>query len=586
MQNASLSTILIDVFARGAALALLCGGVCSVAGAQVTFTERAIPSGIDALHNNTLSFVKNRMSGGGVWADFDRDGDQDIFIVSGNFGRDKLYLNDGAGAFTEVAATAGVNALHVGVGASAADYNNDGLLDIYVTSLGPPGGAGPGFHKLYRNDGVVAGVPRFTEVAAAAGVNVTSPARDDGLGAGWGDYDSDGDLDLAVAGWFNNSGGNVLFRNNGNGTFTNVTTSILFNMAPLRAFGPLFIDTDNDLDQDLYWMSDFDTEKFFTNNGNGTFSETTAAVGLGQTSNGMGLTYADFNNDGYPDFYATSIWDPTQPLLGWDGNKFYLSDGDGSYTEQATPLNLFDGGWGWGTVAIDFDHNGHLDIFETNGWDPGFIGEQCYLWMNSGSLTFTESAAAAGVNWTGMGRGMAWADYDNDGDPDVAVFGFNEKMRLFRNETPAAPSRAWLIVDLNTQSDTRLAPDGFGSRISVTANGITRHQWISGSNGYLTTSQLAAHFGLATATTIDEVRVRWANGRDTAITNVGINQHLTIDACPADGTGDGQVDSGDLAAFIVAFISGVNDPTTDLNNDGQVDSGDLAAFINHFLAGC
>ena len=195
------------------------------AAAQLRFTQQAEAAGLTARHRPSLEILL-AMTAGGAAADFDNDGWQDLYFVSGGGAPDSLYLNNGDGTFTDHAAAAGLGRAHLGHGVALGDYDGDGWVDIFLTSLGPAAHdrAEPGQHLLFRNDGPGAdGVPTFTEVARAARVSRTSTGVPSGMGAAFGDYDLDGDLDLFVTAWMPDAYGNLLFRNNGDGTFENAT---------------------------------------------------------------------------------------------------------------------------------------------------------------------------------------------------------------------------------------------------------------------------------------------------------------------------------------------------------------------------
>ncbi len=582
--------------AAGALLFGLCVPVLSerVVASDLKFSDQTVGSGVDSVHVPSvwLRFSPiniSSMLGGGAIGDFNNDGFQDIFVLTGGENPDQLWINNGDGTFTDRAAAWGIAYKHMGVGTAVGDYNDDGWLDIFVTSVGPATGPlRPGAHLLYRNNGNGS----FTDVAALAGVNQASTTIPDGFGAAFGDFDLDGDLDLIVVGWVRDSGGNRLFGNNGDGTFTDVTDDAgLGGLSDCRAFAPRFADMDGDRYPELLIAGDFGTSRYLINNTDGTFTDFTSGGGTGLDGNGMGATIADFNGDGLFDWYVTSIYTPASYLSGvpGTGNMLYMSQGNHVYTESSALAGVKDGGWGWGTVAVDFNHDGLIDIFETNGWlqdngpaGPEWVNERCYVFQNLGGNNFSNVAFASGVRHSGQGRGLANLDYDNDGDQDVVIFSYNEPMTVYRNDL-IGPDSNWLRVFLDTSKNRLLAPNGFGAKVLVTAGGQTQVRSIDGGSNYLVQSELSAHFGLGAAGQIDEVRVQWPNGSQTTLSNVAVNQTLTIQsATSGDLDGDGTVDKDDLFALLRSWGScpGPPDPCPgDLNGDGAVSVPDLLTLL-------
>ena len=498
------------------------------------FTLKSVQANVAWQHDVANGFQFSNYTGGGTVGDFNNDGWQDIFLLSGGDGgqRDRLLINDKDGSFTESSAAWGLTTLHNGRGAMAADFDKDGWTDLYVTSAGNLGNIGPGQHKLYRNNGNGS----FTNVAAAAGVNFSHPLASDGWGICFGDYDADGDLDLFVTG-FNGALGCKLYRNEGDGTFSDQTQpSEMFFTTPvgINAFAPRFADFDRDGDLDLFIAADFGTSQLVLNDGDGTFTNGTATAGVGLDENGMGGCMGDFDNDGWFDWYVTSIY---LPAINWTGNKLYMNDGDGTFTETSGAAGVHDGGYGWSAVAADFDHDGDEDIAETNGGSSGgeFWMEQSYLWLNDGDgSSFTEAAVSSGLNFTGEGRGMMRLDYDNDGDQDLLIAPFFDVSRLFQNEITGTGTR-WLRVFLDTMRNEQLPAHGYGAIVSVTVGGATRWRQMWGGDHFLGGSEMSAHFGLGPATVVDTLTVEWPNGEVTTLNNVPTNQTLTVEAPASAG---------------------------------------------------
>ncbi|MFT7669907.1 MAG: hypothetical protein ACI8X5_002614 [Planctomycetota bacterium] len=538
--------------------------VSTAASAQTpapSFTNVTAAMGIHSIYSPT-NFSHALYCGGGAVGDFDNDGVQEIFIMRGAASgvRDRFYKMNGSGVYEDKAAQWGLTAIHNGKGVAVGDFNNDGFLDMYVTSAGAQNFPQAGKHKLYKNNGN----GTFTDVAAAAGVDFSSTIVEDGFGAAFGDYDLDGDLDLFVAGFSNSNHGSRLFRNNGNETFTDVTAQIGFfsgSLLQVHAFAPRFVDMDGDRYPEILLSADFGTSRYYRNNTDGTFTDVTSTSGAGQAENGMGQTIGDWNNDGLIDWYNTSIY---YPSFGWTGNKLYLNQGSHSLSEASNTFQTFDGGYGWGAVGVDFNHDGWMDIAETNGDDTfsggDFINEQAYLWMNvDGQSGFNEMATQSGFINNRQGRGLLNFDMDNDGDQDLLVLAWNEEAELYRNNISDLPDARWLRLLFDTSQNPGLAPNGYGTRATITIGGALQMRYLSGGDNFLSYSELSMHFGTGTEAVIDNLTVEWANGQVTTMTNVNSNQTLTIVA--PEGAG---------SAFCFGNGSGTNCPC---NNNSSTDSG-------------
>ena len=506
---------------------------------DLRFHECTKAAGLWATRRGDGPPVVNPAVSGGSVADFDNDGWQDVFYASGGTAPDALYINDGDGTFTDRAAAAGVARLHRGYGTAVGDYDNDGWIDLFVGSLGDleSRSAVPDYNLLYRNNGD----GTFAEVAAAARVNVLSSIDPSdkravlGLGPVFGDYDLDGDLDLFITIFGRTAAAGILFGNQGDGTFLNLTAASRTYDAASLGFSARFADMDGDRYPELLVAADYGTSRYFRNNRNGTFSDLTQQSGTGLDANGMGSAVADFNNDGLLDWYVTSIYTADlHPDITGSGNMLYVNRGNHRFEEHSAAARVRDGGWGWGVAAVDVDHDGFLDIVETNGWWeeqsglPGeWVGERSYLYRNNGDLTFSEISRRVGFNHTHQGRGLVTLDHDNDGDRDILIFNNEGGMSLFCNAAAGAAGN-WLRVFLDTGAAADLAPNGFGSGVSVLASGTTQYRYLDGGSNYLGSSELSAHFGLGAAHEADEVRVEWANGEVDVLRAVPANRTMTV----------------------------------------------------------
>jgi hypothetical protein len=551
--------------------------LCAPCGAQLVFVERGAEAGCTHSHQTQRQVADIEfMAAGGAVGDFNRDGFQDLFVIGGSAGFDRLYLNDGQGNFVDVSVAAGVSRRHRGTGAAVGDYNNDGWQDIYVTSIGTDTTEAPGHNILYRNNGD----GTFTDVAQAAGVRFNNFIVGDAFGASFGDADGDGDLDLVVAGWY---GGNRYFRNNGNGTFTDRTAFVLpLDMNTVRGFAPRFVDMNGDGHRDLLWVGDFFTSRYLVNNGNGTFSNFTGPSGTGFDSNGMGTAVGDFNSDQRLDWYVTSRINHQQSA--GSGNMLYMQTSvPHVFAETSMDAGVNYGLWGWGADAQDFDHNGWTDLIATSGYDGGFENDPTFLFMNTGDGVFVEEGAARGITHRLQGRGLLTADFDNDGDRDIVVFNNRRPLLLYRNDLPD-PGATSITLFFDTRFAPGLAPDGFGTHVTLaTAQGV-QTRVIDGGTNYLAQSELSAHFGLGAADRGD-VTVRYADGTSDTFPGVRAGRH-TIErlVCRANFRQDGQLNFFDVSDFLGRYNQ--RHPMGDFNRDGLHNFFDVAEFVAAYNAGC
>lgn len=562
-----------------AVLAVLAG---NSAAQTLQFVDQTAAAGITFTQTSGPGAEVTMMNGGGAVGDFNRDGYQDLFVLGGPGAADRLFINNGDGTFTDRAASWGVAATHWGFGIAVGDYNRDGWLDIYITSGGTNGFTC--FHRLYRNNGN----NTFTDVAGTARVrDTTDGGAWDGFGAAWGDYDLDGYLDLAVAGWVGGSGSNRLFHNQGTGVFLNYTSVLNHDMTLVRGYSPRFIDMNGDRYPELIWVADFSTSRYFVNNTNGMFTESHLSAGVGLEGNGMGMTIGDFNADGRPDLYVTSIYTHQlgHPGVPGTGNMLYLNNGANHFTEVSDPSFVKNTGWGWGTVAVDFRNIGRQDIVATNGWQGGnydgeFLADPTCVFAANANGTFTNTAPACGVIQSAQGRGLLSFDADNDGRQDLVIFENSGPITYYRNTTPDAGH--YLRIFLDSHTTPGLAPDGYGAHVVLTTGGVAQHRWICGGSNYLSQSELSAHFGLGAATLADQLRVDWPNGDTTIWNNVAADRTIVLTPCPADFNRDGMSSVQDLFDFLASYFQG----NADFNLSGVTSLQDIFDFLAAWFGGC
>ncbi|MDB4444160.1 CRTAC1 family protein [bacterium] len=444
--------------------------------AEIPFTDVASISGVN----------KGGRGAGAAFGDFDNDGYLDIYVVN-NAQSNALYHNDKTGIFTDVTDIAGLNHPGTGVAAAIADYDNDGDLDIYLVNRLEP-------NILYRNNGD----GTFTDVTSAAGVG----GAGEGAGASFGDYDRDGYLDIYVT----RRGPNILYRNNGDGTFTDVTAlSKVGN--PGWSVGVAFGDYDNDGDLDIYLTNNLDqTNVLYRNNSDGTFSDVTESAGVGDTGNGMGTTFGDYDNDGDLDIYVAN----------WGRNVLYRNNGDGTFADVSKTSGTDDIGNGVGAVFSDYDNDGDLDLYVVNWGHPHIV------YSNNGGGHFTSIVTALRPDDTGGGA-LAAGDFDNDGDMDIYELGTNNQSNaLYRNDTA---TNNWLVVKTVGTVGNR---DGIGARVRIVCGKLSMVREVGGGLGYGSQESLPVEFGLGGYSRADRIEVTWPTGKRTTLTEISANQVITI----------------------------------------------------------
>jgi enediyne biosynthesis protein E4 len=589
-----------DPVAPAAAMAAACCALASeLVAAQVQFVDATASSGLGGFTHspNSLSVpgLNEWIMGGIGVGDFNGDGWPDIYVPRGGAGADRLYMNNGGGNFTNRAPEWGISLAHAGNGVACADFDGDGRTDIYVTSYGTAlDNLGQvGRHRLYRNTGT-----GFVDVATAVGVHRSATTGSVANGAAWGDYDLDGDLDLAVAGWSSVHFGNRVFRNDG-GVFTEVTPPVLLS-AVTWGFQPAFVDLTGDGFPELLFAADFETGRAFVNQRDGSFQLATEELGLGIDDNGMGHCVADFDRDGLPDYFVTSIHMDVPNAGMYNGNTLYMQGADAvPFREEALARGCSDGGWGWGVVAVDLDHDGWEDMVEANGRNAGqWANEQEYVYRNTGGGVFERLGATTGLNLAADSRAVALIDHDRDGDMDVLVLVNAGPLKLYRNDS--VKSGGWLQLDLSRGDGSRVAPHGIGSLVEVRqtqgakggegAKGereIVLRRFVHFGSSYNASSEHLVHVGLPDAVAPADVRIEWPSGQTTVIGAVAPNQRLAVTApARSDLDADGAVGKGDLAALMGAWggtdLADRAVRAADLDRDGVVGARDLAILLSEW----
>jgi hypothetical protein len=493
-------------------------------------------------------YLIETMGGGGGFIDYNSDGLLDIYLVcysqtpqppGASKLQDVLYKNNGDGTFTDVTESAGIANSMVGMGMNAGDYNNDGWPDLYIT--------GYGASKLYRNTGK----GTFVDVTAQAGVTNNLW----GTSSAFLDYDNDGQLDLFVCNYLtydekdlpctfydgkpycsiNKFKGSAsrLFRNNGDGTFADLSEKARINNPKGKGLGVIAIDYDNDGRVDIFQANDTAANFLYHNNGDGTFSEVALAAGVafdpnGNARGGMGVDAEDIDGDGLLEIFVANFSAET--------NALFHNDGEGVFTEVTNKLGLGAISLpmsGFGSRFFDYNNDGFVDLFVLNGhpFEPinklfpeTTYKEPPFLFENTGK-GFRDVAGEHGgaLKKFYAGRGLAVGDIDNDGDSDLLLINVGEAPVLLRND--GGQRNHWLGINLVGAASNR---DGVGAKVTLTTKGKQRVKQRLGGTGYCSTSDPRLLFGLGTETKIDEVKVVWPSGRISTLKNVPADQYLTI----------------------------------------------------------
>jgi enediyne biosynthesis protein E4 len=496
------------------------------------------------------------MTGGVALFDYNNDGLLDIFFTNGaeipslkksdpSF-YNRLFRNNGDGTFTDVTEMAGLAGVGYSMGVAAGDYDNDGFVDLYVTGFD--------CNQLFHNNGN----GTFTDVTEKAGVSGVVP----GLGkpwsvtAGWIDYNNDGLLDLFVVNYLDYSIStahscqtdnivdycspndyrgtpNILYRNKGDGTFTDVSQQSHISKYVGKGMGVAFADYDDDGFTDIFVSNDTFPNFLLHNNGDGTFTDVALLAGVaynenGKTVAGMGTDFRDFDNDGRADIFHAAMFGDTFPLYHNLGNGQFEDVTD--MTGLAAMTTRFTA---WGTGIFDFDNDGNKDIFAAGSaiLDNSMeVNHKPYplpnwLYRNLGNMVFKDVSAQVGASFSvpAAHRGAAFGDLNNDGKIDIVVTVLNGEPQLLMNRSPN--HNHWVILKLVGVADNR---DGLGTKVKITtANGV-QHNQATTAVGYNSSSDKRVYFGLGNATVVERIELAWPTGVKQVVTNVAADQILTI----------------------------------------------------------
>jgi hypothetical protein len=531
------------------------------------FSSVASNNGISFHHRSSRTSQKyliETMGAGVAWLDYNNDGLLDLFFLNGARLTDpmstagqpdkrdsmfwnRLYRNAGDGTFSDATEAAGIQGKVYAMGAAAADYDNDGHTDLYVTGFGR--------NELYRNRGD----GTFEEVAARAGVQAAGWST----GAAFFDFDSDGDLDLVVARYLADWGfadnpwcgqreegkrgychpnafrsvTHLLFRNEGDGTFRDVSAKSGIAAHPGKGLGVAINDYDRDGRPDIAIANDQVAQQLFHNEGDGTFTETALASGVayntdGRAFAGMGIAFADFTNDGWPGLFVNA--------LSLEGYVLFRNS-EGLFEDVSHAQGLFRISKpysGWGAGLLDIDNDGWKDLFVAQGHvmdtisldNPQISYQQPLLLARNAHGRFEDITSRAGPAFEHpyAARGAAFGDYDNDGDIDIAVNVNDGPALLLRNDSKG---NRWITLDLVGTASNR---DAIGAAVRIESeSGAAQYAYLSTASSYLSANDGRAHFGLGQAGEIKTIEIRWPSGRLQTLRNVEANQILKVTEPPA-----------------------------------------------------
>jgi enediyne biosynthesis protein E4 len=518
------------------------------AASGIRFEDTTAASGIHFTHSfgaEKLGSLLESTGGGCVWFDYNNDGLLDLYVVSGKplegdihpyplkkapeiAPHNHLYRNNGDGTFTDVTDQAGVAANIYGMAAIAADYDNDGFVDLLVTGYGRA--------ILYHNNGD----GTFTDVTSKSGINVDGWS----ISSAWLDYDRDGCVDLFIGRYVkfdpayrtfyaaDNYPGpldyattsNRLYHNNCNGTFTDVSDASGIGAYKGRTMGVTAADFDGDGWPDIYVSNDKTENFLFHNKHDGTFEEIAGDLGVAYGQNGemtssMGPVFADVNGDGMLDLWVTdSKYDRLMRNLGKRGfEDISASSGISAAAGQYVS---------WGSGIYDFDNDGWLDILVFHGGLIHMIPQEHSLYRGLGNARFGDVSREAGpvLDTKTVARGACFADYKNEGKIGAFVVNLGSRGTLLRNATQN--KNHWLTISLKGTKSNR---DGIGARLELTAAGRKQVAERVAGSGYLSQDDGRLHFGLGATAKIDKLTVHWPSGREQVLENVAVDRILTVE---------------------------------------------------------
>jgi enediyne biosynthesis protein E4 len=509
------------------------------------FQEIGKEIGIDFIHSigdKELTNIVESSGAGAAFLDYDQDGFIDLYLCNGTWVKglssvekpDKmpenhLYRNLGNGTFEDVTKKAGVGGPWYSMGVTVGDYNNDGYPDLYVSNYG--------VNVLYKNNGN----GTFSDVTKRS--KTGGRENDFSVGAVWFDYDNDGFLDLYVGNYLNfdpnykyyyapdgfpgplayDAQPDVLYHNNGDGTFDDVTQAMGIVDRDGRAMGVGAIDYDDDGFTDVYVANDHSMNYLWHNNGGKGFTDmgTPSGTAFGQSGESavsMSVDFADYTGSGRMDMFISDD----------KYCRLYENLGNGIFADKSYPSGIaMPAGQyvGWSSSFIDYNNDGLVDIYKANGALKHLYGQEDQLFENIGDGKFKDVSTESGKYFLKelVGRGACFGDYDNDGDVDGYVVNLNDRGSFLRNNK--GNENNWVSLKLVGTTSNR---DGIGARIKLTSGSMTQITQKKSTTGYLSQNDPRIHFGLAKNNVIDKIEIKWPSGKVQVLENIKVNQFLTV----------------------------------------------------------
>lgn len=513
--------------------------LASISEDHVYFSDITVSSnlrhywGVSKLEHSSAGDYDNLLNSatGMAAGDVNGDGLIDLFINGGDKSKSKLFINNGNGVFSEQAEQSNISLLGLYSGPTLGDTDNDGDLDLFIGALDSE----PSL--LFINDGD----GNFDD---AIELEISGHT----FASTFGDYDNDGNIDLLVSRYTTQMTQELsyLWRNGGNNEFSNVSDitelndALLYNALP-KDFGysPAFADINNDLKPDVLLAGDFGHTVMAVANDEGSFDDFSANLDLaGANLNGMGSAVADYDNDGDLDWFigGNFAYNGSTGGLAYSGNKLLKNDGLGNFKDVTYSAGVTDGGWSWGSCFVDVNNDGHLDIFQTNGWVYDYEGQQgtepftndtVRLFIADGQGKFAMTNTDVGLTDKGQGRSIVCFDADLDGDIDLVINNHNELTNAVVIYENVNGNRLGNFLQITLANDTQNT-QALGAKVKIILGDKIQYREVNVNSNFASHNPSQLHFGLAKHSKVDSIEIQWPDGAMQYLYNVSANQHLVI----------------------------------------------------------